>query len=156
MHAGKKEQAWLILIMCVTYMHDVHGYDWILCTVSAKWGIPFYTIMTVLWLFSCAGHSHNVHICTHTHTHTHTHTAVDYQVTKKSFKFARTHHLPFFFVSASDGTNVVKVITPVNHTNYITVHSISRTSDLSNPALDTNVTVYRQDLDNSSCVATDL
>ena len=35
--------------------------------------------------------------------------AVDYQVTKKSFKFARAHHLPFYFVSASDGTNVVKV-----------------------------------------------
>lgn len=46
-----------------------------------------------------------------THMYTLTHTAVDYQVTKKSFKFARTHHLPFFFVSASDGTNVVKVHT---------------------------------------------
>jgi Rab-like protein 2 len=31
------------------------------------------------------------------------------QVTKKSFKFAQTHSLPFFFVSAADGTNVVKV-----------------------------------------------
>ncbi|KAL5475742.1 hypothetical protein EMCRGX_G025592 [Ephydatia muelleri] len=34
---------------------------------------------------------------------------VDYKVTEKSFNFARTNHLPFFFVSASDGTNVVKV-----------------------------------------------
>eukprot|EP00518_Triparma_eleuthera_P004953 CAMPEP_0182456584 /NCGR_PEP_ID=MMETSP1319-20130603/2381_1 /TAXON_ID=172717 /ORGANISM="Bolidomonas pacifica, Strain RCC208" /LENGTH=196 /DNA_ID=CAMNT_0024654863 /DNA_START=84 /DNA_END=671 /DNA_ORIENTATION=- len=34
---------------------------------------------------------------------------VDYQVTKKNFKFAAQHNLPFFFVSAADGTNVVKV-----------------------------------------------
>eukprot|EP00904_Undaria_pinnatifida_P007741 jgi/Undpi1/4097/HiC_scaffold_16.g07464.m1 len=33
---------------------------------------------------------------------------VDYNVTKKSFKFAQQHDLPFFFVSAADGTNVVK------------------------------------------------
>ena len=31
------------------------------------------------------------------------------QVTKKEFKFASRHNLPFFFVSAADGTNVVKV-----------------------------------------------
>jgi hypothetical protein len=30
-------------------------------------------------------------------------------VTKKEFKFASRHNLPFFFVSAADGTNVVKV-----------------------------------------------
>jgi Rab-like protein 2 len=30
-------------------------------------------------------------------------------VTKKEFKFAGRHNLPFFFVSAADGTNVVKV-----------------------------------------------
>ena len=34
---------------------------------------------------------------------------VDYKVTEKSFNFARKNHLPFYFVSASDGTNVVKV-----------------------------------------------
>lgn len=34
---------------------------------------------------------------------------VDYNVTRKSFKFASKHNLPFFFVSAADGTNVVKV-----------------------------------------------
>ena len=34
---------------------------------------------------------------------------VDYQVTKKNFKFASQHNLPFFFVSAADGTNVVKI-----------------------------------------------
>lgn len=34
---------------------------------------------------------------------------VDYNVTRKSFKFAAKHGLPFFFVSAADGTNVVKV-----------------------------------------------
>ena len=50
--------------------------------------------------------------------YTRTHTTVDYQVTKKSFKFARTHHLPFFFVSASDGTNVVKVC----YVYYVVVH----------------------------------
>eukprot|EP00983_Pelagomonas_calceolata_P039462 1137192-Pelagomonas_calceolata.AAC.3 len=31
------------------------------------------------------------------------------QVTSKSFNFAAKHKLPFFFVSASDGTNVVKI-----------------------------------------------
>jgi hypothetical protein len=31
------------------------------------------------------------------------------QVTGKSFKFPEQHELPFFFVSAADGTNVVKV-----------------------------------------------
>ena len=31
------------------------------------------------------------------------------QVTRKNFKFAAKHNLPFFFVSAADGTNVVKV-----------------------------------------------
>lgn len=35
----------------------------------------------------------------------------DYQVTKKNFKFASQHNLPFYFVSAADGTNVVKVFT---------------------------------------------
>lgn len=34
---------------------------------------------------------------------------VDYMVTKKSFKFAHQHNLPFFFVSSADGTNVAKV-----------------------------------------------
>ena len=34
---------------------------------------------------------------------------VDYNVTKKEFKFASRNNLPFFFVSAADGTNVVKV-----------------------------------------------
>jgi Rab-like protein 2 len=34
---------------------------------------------------------------------------VDYNVTKKNFKFAEQNGLPFFFVSAADGTNVVKV-----------------------------------------------
>lgn len=31
------------------------------------------------------------------------------QVTRKEFKFASKHNLPFFFVSAADGTNIVKV-----------------------------------------------
>lgn len=30
-------------------------------------------------------------------------------MTKKKFKFSEKHNLPFFFVSAADGTNVVKV-----------------------------------------------
>jgi Rab-like protein 2 len=34
---------------------------------------------------------------------------VDYNVTRKEFKFASKHDLPFFFVSAADGTNVVKI-----------------------------------------------
>lgn len=36
-------------------------------------------------------------------------TKVDYNVTQKSFNFPKKHGLPFYFVSASDGTNVVKV-----------------------------------------------
>ncbi len=34
---------------------------------------------------------------------------INYAVTKKSFKFATDHHMPFFFCSSADGTNVVKV-----------------------------------------------
>lgn len=30
-------------------------------------------------------------------------------MTRKEFKFASKHNLPFFFVSAADGTNIVKV-----------------------------------------------
>jgi Rab-like protein 2 len=34
---------------------------------------------------------------------------VDMNVTSKSFHFAKKHKLPFYFVSACDGTNVVRV-----------------------------------------------
>lgn len=34
---------------------------------------------------------------------------VDYKVTKKKFNFQKKYKLPFFFVSAADGTNVVKM-----------------------------------------------
>ena len=34
---------------------------------------------------------------------------MNYKVTSKTFKFPEQHDLPFFFVSAADGTNVVKV-----------------------------------------------
>ena len=34
---------------------------------------------------------------------------VDYSVTQRSFNFPKKHNLPLYFVSASDGTNVVKV-----------------------------------------------
>lgn len=33
---------------------------------------------------------------------------IDYKVTSKSFNFSTKRNLPFFFASASDGTNVVK------------------------------------------------
>lgn len=36
----------------------------------------------------------------------------DPSVTKKAFAFATKHDVPFFFVSASDGTNVVRVLIP--------------------------------------------
>nr|AME21656.1 RABL2 [Andalucia godoyi] len=36
---------------------------------------------------------------------------LDYKITQKSFGFAEKHGFPFVFVSASDGTNVVKVFT---------------------------------------------
>lgn len=35
---------------------------------------------------------------------------VDKKMTEKTFKFASQYNLPFYFVSAADGTNVVKVI----------------------------------------------
>ncbi|XP_070544575.1 rab-like protein 2A [Ptychodera flava] len=34
---------------------------------------------------------------------------VDYNITKKNFNFAKKHNMDFYFVSASDGTNVVKL-----------------------------------------------
>ncbi|XP_046581778.1 rab-like protein 2A [Haliotis rubra] len=34
---------------------------------------------------------------------------VDNSVTQKGFNFAKKHNMPFYFVSASDGTNVVKL-----------------------------------------------
>ena len=37
---------------------------------------------------------------------------VDYKVTEKSFNFPKKFGLPFYFVSAADGTNVVKVGAP--------------------------------------------
>ena len=39
---------------------------------------------------------------------------VDNSVTKKSFNFPKKHKMPFYYVSASDGTNVVKVKTSNN------------------------------------------
>jgi len=33
----------------------------------------------------------------------------DKKVTEKTFKFAAQYNLPFYFVSAADGTNVVKI-----------------------------------------------
>eukprot|EP00042_Codosiga_hollandica_P025123 m.109586 g.109586 ORF g.109586 m.109586 type:complete len:200 (+) comp51775_c0_seq1:54-653(+) len=36
---------------------------------------------------------------------------MDYSATQKAFAFPKKHELPFFFVSASDGTNVVQVFT---------------------------------------------
>ena len=42
----------------------------------------------------------------------HVFACVKKKVTQKSFKFGRNNHLPFYFVSASDGTNVVRVIPP--------------------------------------------
>ena len=35
---------------------------------------------------------------------------VDKSVTEKKFKFAEENNMPFYFVSAADGTNVVKVL----------------------------------------------
>lgn len=34
---------------------------------------------------------------------------VDYKITSKTFAFPKKHKLPFYFVSAADGTNVVKL-----------------------------------------------
>eukprot|EP01137_Pigoraptor_chileana_P034934 Opistho-2@28208 len=38
---------------------------------------------------------------------------VDYKVTQKSFNFAKKNGLPFYFVSASDGTNVEEVFNTI-------------------------------------------
>lgn len=37
--------------------------------------------------------------------------AADLKVTQRSFNFGKKQGLPFYFVSAADGTNVVKVCT---------------------------------------------
>lgn len=34
---------------------------------------------------------------------------MDYSITQKSFGFAKKNGMPFYFVSAADGTNVVEV-----------------------------------------------
>ena len=39
--------------------------------------------------------------------------AVDFSITQKTFGFAKKQGLEFFFVSAADGTNVVKVFTEI-------------------------------------------
>lgn len=38
---------------------------------------------------------------------------VDYKVTQKQFNFASKRKMPFYFCSAADGTNVVKVFEDV-------------------------------------------
>ena len=38
---------------------------------------------------------------------------VDMAVTNQKFKFAEAHGLPFYFTSAADGTNVVKIFEDV-------------------------------------------
>ncbi len=55
-----------------------------------------------------------IHTYIHTYLHIHTYNlitniTVDYSVTQRSFAWPLKHNLPFFFCSASDGTNVVKV-----------------------------------------------
>ncbi|VDD74421.1 unnamed protein product [Mesocestoides corti] len=41
----------------------------------------------------------------------HAFSAADMEVTKKAFNFAKKNSIPFYFVSASTGTNVVRVFT---------------------------------------------
>ena len=43
---------------------------------------------------------------------------LDMKVTKKSFNFAAKRNLPFYFVSASEGTNVVKTFTEAIQSGY--------------------------------------
>jgi hypothetical protein len=38
------------------------------------------------------------------------HIAANMDVTQKSFAFPQKHNIPLYYVSASDGTNVVKVL----------------------------------------------
>ena len=44
-------------------------------------------------------------------------------MTKKKFKFASKHDLPFYFASAADGTNVVKVFNEACKLAYSYKHS---------------------------------
>ena len=48
-------------------------------------------------------------------------------MTERSFKFARDNHLPFYFVSASDGTNVVRVINtrPISGDEFVNSNSVT-------------------------------
>jgi Rab-like protein 2 len=43
---------------------------------------------------------------------------VDYSVTNQKFKFAEANGLPFYFVSAADGTNVVQIFEDVLRKGY--------------------------------------
>ena len=50
--------------------------------------------------------------------------SVNLKVTEKSFNFARKYKLPLYFVSASDGTNVVKVSSVVAFTIFTITYAL--------------------------------
>ena len=49
--------------------------------------------------------------------------AADLKVTQRSFNFGKKQGLPFYFVSAADGTNVVKVSDP--YVQFLKVHYVT-------------------------------
>nr|XP_023398243.1 rab-like protein 2A isoform X4 [Loxodonta africana] len=55
-----------------------------------------------------ASYYHKAHACIMVRTHARL-GAADIKVTQRSFNFARKFSLPLYFVSAADGTNVVKL-----------------------------------------------
>lgn len=50
----------------------------------------------------------------------------DMKVTQKNFSFAKKQGLPFYFVSAADGTNVVKVRMENSVPDSVTIHFLFR------------------------------
>jgi len=52
-------------------------------------------------------------------------------VTRKEFKFAAKHNLPLFYVSAADGTNIVKVRNYFPFKNFTILHALNGNNLLS-------------------------
>ncbi len=67
--------------------------------VDESWG-SFMYVRIMNSVYQCC--SENVYIFLDLPT-------VDWNITSKNFNFPKKYKLPFYFVSASDGTNVVKV-----------------------------------------------
>ena len=67
--------------------------------------------------------------------------AVDFSITQKTFGFAKKNGLDFFFVSAADGTNVVKVFNDIIKKGWHSKHN----SDVFADQVTALLAAYRDD-----------